>query len=44
MMVDLFCKSFAKQPAAITLDIDETCDSVHGGHQLSLFNAHYDTH
>jgi hypothetical protein len=44
MMVDLFCKSFAKQPSAITLDIDDTCDPVHGGQQLSLFNAHYDTH
>lgn len=44
MMVDLFCKSFAKRPAAITLDIDDTCDPVHGGQQLSLFNAHYDTH
>lgn len=44
MMVDLFCKSFTKQPAAITLDIDDTCDPVHGGQQLSLFNAHYDTH
>ena len=26
-------------PAAITLDIDDTCDRVHGGQQLSLFNA-----
>lgn len=43
MMVDLFCRSFAKRPAAITLDIDDTCDPVHGGQQLSLFNAHYDT-
>lgn len=43
MMVDLFCRSFPKQPAAITLDIDDTCDPVHGGQQLSLFNAHYDT-
>ena len=42
MMVDLFCKSFAKQPGAITLDIDDTCDVVHGHQQLSLFNAHYD--
>ena len=24
MMVDLFCKSFAEQPGAITLDIDDT--------------------
>lgn len=44
MMVDLFCKSFAKQPDAITLDIDDTCYPVHGGQQLSLFNAHYDAH
>ncbi len=43
MMLDLFCKSLAKQPAAITLDIDDTRDLVHGGQQLSLFNAHYDT-
>jgi hypothetical protein len=44
MMVDVFCKSFRKRPAAITLDIDDTCDPVHGGQQLSLFNTHYDTH
>ena len=30
-------------PATITLDIDDTCDAVHGRQQLSLFNAHYDT-
>lgn len=27
--------------AAITLDIDDTCDAVHGHRQLSLFHAHY---
>jgi hypothetical protein len=42
-MVDLFCDSFAQPPAAITLDIDDTPDAVHGHQQLSLFNAHYDT-
>ena len=26
----------------VTLDIDDTCDVVHGHQQLSLFNAHYD--
>jgi hypothetical protein len=41
-MVDLFCQSWAKPPAAITLDIDDTLDRVHGQQQLSLFNAHYD--
>ena len=29
-------------PSSITLDIDDTCDTVHGHQQLSLFNAHYD--
>ena len=28
---------------AVTLDIDDTCDPVHGRQQLSLFHAHYDT-
>ena len=42
-LVDLFCRSFPAPPAAITLDIDDTCDAVHGHQQLSLFNAHYDT-
>jgi DDE family transposase len=41
-MVDLFCASWARPPAAITLDIDDTLDRVHGCQQLSLFNAHYD--
>jgi hypothetical protein len=41
-MVDLYCASYARPPAAVTLDIDDTCDVVHGNQQLSLFNAHYD--
>jgi hypothetical protein len=41
-MVDLYCNSFACVPNRITLDIDDTFDAVHGGQQLSLFNAHYD--
>jgi len=42
-LVDIFCRSFATPPMAITLDIDDTCDAVHGHQQLSLFHAHYDT-
>jgi Transposase DDE domain group 1 len=42
-MVDLFCDSFAAVPRRILLDIDDTEDRVHGGQQLSLWNAHYDT-
>ncbi len=42
VMVDLYCASYAKPPEAVTLDIDDTVDVVHGHQQLSLFNAHYD--
>ena len=41
-MVELFCDSFPEVPRRIVLDIDDTEDRVHGGQQLSLFNAHYD--
>jgi hypothetical protein len=41
-MVDPWCKSHRRPPRAITLDIDDTADTVHGHQQLALFNAHYD--
>ncbi len=41
-MVDIYCASYPRPPAAVTLDIDDTLDVVHGQQQLSLFNAHYD--
>ena len=41
-LVDIFCRSFPTPPAAIVLDIDETCDAVHGQQQLSLFHGFYD--
>ena len=41
-MVDLYCESYPRPPRAVTLDIDDTVDVVHGHQQLSLFNAHYD--
>ena len=41
-MIDLYCASYQRPPGAITLDIDDTVDVVHGHQQLSLFNAHYD--
>ena len=43
-MVDLFCDSWAQVPRRIELDIDDTEDAVHGGQQLALFNAYYDSH
>ena len=42
VMVDLYCASYAAPPIAVTLDIDDTLDVVHGHQQLSFFNAHYD--
>ncbi len=41
-MVDIYCASYARPPTAVTLDIDDTVDVVHGHQQLSLFNAHHD--
>lgn len=41
-MIDVYCASYPCPPAAVTLDIDDTLDVVHGHRQLSLFNAHYD--
>ena len=42
-LVGTFCRSFPRAPATITLDIDDTCDRVHGRQQMSLFHAHHDT-
>jgi hypothetical protein len=42
-MVELFCDSFDQVPRRILLDIDDTEDRVHGGQQLALFNAYYDS-
>ena len=41
-LVDQWMASYDRQPASVILDIDDTCDVVHGHQQLSLFNAHYD--
>lgn len=43
-LIGQFCDSFAAPPAAITLDIDDTVDEVHGNQQLSFFNAHEDAY
>jgi hypothetical protein len=41
-MVDLYCASYRYPPRAVTLDVDDTVDVVHGHQQMSLFNGHYD--
>lgn len=43
VLIDIFCRPFAAPPPAVALDVDDTCDRVHGRQQLSLFNAHYDS-
>jgi hypothetical protein len=40
-MIDLYCASYARPPAAVTLDIADTPDIVHGHQELSRFNSHY---
>ncbi len=42
--VDTFIASYTRAPKAIILDIDDTDDPTHGAQQLSMFNAHFDTH
>jgi Transposase DDE domain group 1 len=41
-LVDQWMASYATVPDGVVLDIDDTCDVVHGHQQLSLFHAHYD--
>jgi hypothetical protein len=38
-MVDLYWQSYAVPPTAVTLDIDDTVDVVHGAQQLSFWNG-----
>ena len=40
-MVAVYCASYPTKPKAVTLDIDDTCDVVHGTQQLSFWNGHY---
>jgi hypothetical protein len=41
-MVDAWCASYAHEPEAVTLDIDDTLDVVHEAQQMSRFHAHHD--
>src|SRR5271166_619314 len=40
-LTDQFCVSFPSAPEDAIFDIDDTVDEVHGGQQLSFWNAHY---
>jgi hypothetical protein len=41
VMIDIYCTSYPSAPEAVTLDIDDTCDVVHGYQQLSFWNGHH---
>jgi hypothetical protein len=41
-MIDISSASYPAAPEAVTLDIDDTCDVVHGYQQLSFWNGHHD--
>ena len=36
-LVDIYCASYLTPPSAVTLDIDDTVDVVHGMQQLSFW-------
>jgi len=40
-LVDIYCASYPAPPVAVTLDIDDTVDVVHGMQQLSFWNGHH---
>jgi len=40
-MIGVYCASYPAPPAAVTLDLDDTCDVVHGYQQLSFWNGHH---
>lgn len=40
-MIAIYCTSYPAEPATVTLDIDDTCDVVHGYQQLSFSNGNY---
>jgi hypothetical protein len=40
VMAELFCGSFAQVPRWIVLDVNDTCDPMHGAQQFALFHVH----
>lgn len=44
LLVHLYVQQHSKPPRKIVLDLDTTCDPVHGYQQLSFFNGFYGTY
>jgi hypothetical protein len=38
-MIDLYCRSYDRPPAAVTLDIDDTCDVARGSSASSVMSV-----
>src|SRR3954449_9570999 len=41
-LLDPYCQRFRQVPRSTVLDIDDSNNTVHGGHQPTLFNGHFD--
>ena len=41
-LIDIWCRSYAKPPVSVVLDIDDTLDVAHGHQEMAEWNAHYD--
>ena len=41
-LTDIWCRSYAKPPVSVVLDIDDTLDVAHGHQKMAEWNAHYD--
>lgn len=41
VMIEIYCGCYPTTLQAVTLDIDDTCDVVHGYQQLSFWNGHH---
>jgi hypothetical protein len=42
LMIDVFIESFEEEPSEITLDFDNTNDTVHGNQEGRFFHGYYD--
>ncbi len=41
-LIDIWRRSYAKPPASVVLEIDDTLDVAHGHQEMTEWNAHYD--
>lgn len=44
LLIQSYVQRFKRPPAKVVLDMDTTCDEVHGYQQMSFWNGFYDTY